>query len=48
MIVIVACIMLATLVALAAAIASNPLFRTLSAVMDNWADGVHGNTDQLR
>ena len=44
----IACAALIALIALTAAIAASPLVRTLSVVMDAWADGVHGDTDRLR
>ena len=48
MMTIIAIALLIAFIGLVAAIAANPLFRTLSIVIDNWADEVQGETEQLR
>ncbi len=44
----IACALLVTLVAVAARLATTPLYRTLSIVIDNWADSAPGDAKQLR
>lgn len=48
MIALIACAVLIALIATAAAISATPLYRTLSAAIDSWADSVQGETTRLR
>ena len=48
MMLIIALMLLVATIAAVAAVASHPLLRTLSIVIDNWADEVQGDRGQLR
>ncbi len=42
----IACAVLIAFIIVMVRIATSPLFRTLSIVIDDWADGVHGDAQE--